>query len=68
MVQTQSAEEKLEIVIDKLNEAYNTIQMERKEEKDNLERHAKAEWAIYICSRQVIIFINQFSSYKITTF
>jgi hypothetical protein len=59
LVQTQSAEEKLEIVIDKLNEAYNTIQMERKEEKDNLERHAKAEWAIYICSRRVIIFINQ---------
>ena len=58
MVQNQTAEEKLEIVIDKLNEAYNTIQMKRKEEKDNLERHAKAEWAIYICNRRVIIFIN----------
>jgi hypothetical protein len=54
---TQSAAGKLEILTYKLNEAYNTIQMKRKEEKDNLDRHAKAEWAIYICNRQVIIFI-----------
>ncbi|CAJ2636301.1 unnamed protein product [Trifolium pratense] len=48
----QSAEGKFEILTYKLNEAYNTIQMKRKEEKDNLDRHAKAEWAIYICNRQ----------------
>lgn len=59
MIPTQSAAEKFEILTDKLNEAYNTIQVKRKEEKDNLEKHAKAEWAIYICNRRVIIFIKQ---------
>ncbi|XP_058774344.1 putative U-box domain-containing protein 50 [Vicia villosa] len=44
----KSGAEKFKILTDKLNEAYNTIQMKRKEEKENLERHAKAEWAIYI--------------------
>ncbi|KAL5063342.1 hypothetical protein RYX36_025079, partial [Vicia faba] len=44
----KSGAEKLKILIDKLNEAYDTIQMKRKEEKENLERHAKAEWAFYI--------------------
>ncbi|XP_027192824.2 putative U-box domain-containing protein 50 [Cicer arietinum] len=48
----KSAAEKFEILTDKLNEAYNTIQVKRKEEKDNLEKHAKAEWAIYICNRR----------------
>lgn len=55
LIPTQSAAEKLEILKDKLNEAYKTIQMKRKEEKVNLERHAKAEWAIYVCNQRVII-------------
>lgn len=50
----QSAAEKTEILNDKLNEAYKTIQMKRKEENDNLESHAKAEWATYICNLRVI--------------
>ncbi|CAL5197192.1 unnamed protein product [Lathyrus oleraceus] len=44
----KSGAEKFKILGDKLKEAYDTIQVKRKEEKENLERHAKAEWAIYV--------------------
>ncbi|KAI5419311.1 hypothetical protein KIW84_043470, partial [Lathyrus oleraceus] len=44
----KSGAEKFKILRDKLKEAYDTIQVKRKEEKENLERHAKAEWAIYV--------------------
>ncbi|TKY58719.1 putative U-box domain-containing protein 50 [Spatholobus suberectus] len=47
-----SAAENIEILKDKLNEAYRTIQMKRKEDEANWERHEKAEWAIYICNRR----------------
>ncbi|KAK7407195.1 hypothetical protein VNO78_08902 [Psophocarpus tetragonolobus] len=44
-----SAAEKIEILKIKLNEAQKTIQLKRKEVKENKERHAKAEWAICLC-------------------
>ncbi|KAK7361336.1 hypothetical protein VNO77_03387 [Canavalia gladiata] len=47
-----SGAEKIEILKDKLNEAYKTIQMKRKDDVANLERHEKAEWAIYLCNRR----------------
>ncbi|TKY69960.1 putative U-box domain-containing protein 50 [Spatholobus suberectus] len=45
-----SAAEKIEILKNKLNEAQKTIQLKRKEAKDNIERHAKADWAICLCN------------------
>ncbi|KAK7309582.1 hypothetical protein RJT34_06429 [Clitoria ternatea] len=45
-----STAEKIEILKKKLNEAHKTIQLKRKEAKDNIERHTKAEWAICLCS------------------
>ncbi|XP_027360013.1 putative U-box domain-containing protein 50 [Abrus precatorius] len=44
------AAEKIEILKNKLNEAHKTTQLKRKEAKDNIERHAKAEWAICLCN------------------
>lgn len=55
LVPIQSGAEKFKILRDKLKEAYDTIQVKRKEEKENLERHAKAEWAIYVSNLRVII-------------
>lgn len=43
-----------------MNEAYRTIQLKRKEDEANWERHEKAEWAIYLCNRRVITFIVVF--------
>ncbi|QHO03077.1 hypothetical protein HN51_037521 [Arachis hypogaea] len=37
---------------EELNEAYNRIQTKRKEAKQNIERHEKAEWAIWFCNRR----------------
>nr|KYP66236.1 Putative U-box domain-containing protein 50 [Cajanus cajan] len=51
-IPSQSAAENIEILKDKLNEAYRTIQMKRKEDEANWERHEKAEWAIYLCNRR----------------
>ncbi|XP_027348106.1 putative U-box domain-containing protein 50 [Abrus precatorius] len=48
----KSAAENIEILREKLNEAYKTIQMKRKEDVTNMERHEKAEWAIYLCNRR----------------
>ncbi|KAF7829278.1 putative U-box domain-containing protein 50 [Senna tora] len=48
-----SGAEKIQILKTKLNEAHKTIQLKRKEAKDNLERHAKAEWAICLCNTRV---------------
>ncbi|XP_016201066.1 putative U-box domain-containing protein 50 isoform X1 [Arachis ipaensis] len=45
-----SATEKIEILQNKLNEAQMTIQMKRKEAKDQIERRTKAEWAICLCN------------------
>ncbi|RDX88580.1 putative U-box domain-containing protein 50, partial [Mucuna pruriens] len=47
-----SAAENIEILKDKLNEAYRTIQMKRKEDKANCERHEKAQWATYLYNRR----------------
>ncbi|XP_020978382.1 putative U-box domain-containing protein 50 isoform X2 [Arachis ipaensis] len=46
----KSATEKIEILQNKLNEAQMTIQMKRKEAKDQIERRTKAEWAICLCN------------------
>ncbi|KAG5067839.1 hypothetical protein GLYMA_01G022600v4 [Glycine max] len=45
-----STAEKIEILKNKLNEGQKTIQLKRKEAKDNIERHTKAEWAICLCN------------------
>ncbi|KAH1154592.1 hypothetical protein GLYMA_18G147800v4 [Glycine max] len=47
-----SAAENIDILKDKVNEAYRTIQLKRKEDEANWERHEKAEWAIYLCNRR----------------
>ncbi|KAK7307266.1 hypothetical protein VNO77_40172 [Canavalia gladiata] len=44
--------EKIGILQNKLNEAHRTIQLKRKEAKDSIERHAKAEWAICLCNNR----------------
>ncbi|XLS51507.1 hypothetical protein HN51_012184 [Arachis hypogaea] len=54
LLPTQSATKKIEILQKKLNEAQMTIQMKRKEAKDQIERHTKAEWAICLCNSRVI--------------
>ncbi|EOX91927.1 U-box domain-containing protein kinase family protein, putative [Theobroma cacao] len=45
-----NAEEKMETLQSKIDEAHETIQLKRKEAKANAERHAKAEWAIILCN------------------
>ncbi|KAL1364031.1 hypothetical protein AAHE18_03G188700 [Arachis hypogaea] len=50
---TESATKKIEILQKKLNEAQMTIQMKRKEAKDQIERHTKAEWAICLCNSRM---------------
>ncbi|OMO72959.1 putative ATP binding protein [Corchorus olitorius] len=40
----------MEALNSKIDEAYKTIHLKRKEAKDNAERHAKAEWAIILCN------------------
>ncbi|QHO57640.1 Ribosomal RNA small subunit methyltransferase G [Arachis hypogaea] len=52
---TESATKKIEILQKKLNEAQMTIQMKRKEAKDQIERHTKAEWAICLCNSRVML-------------
>ncbi|GAU23317.1 hypothetical protein TSUD_237710 [Trifolium subterraneum] len=42
--------EKIEILKNKLNEAHKTIELKRKETKENIERRTKAEWAISLCN------------------
>ncbi|XLR57832.1 uncharacterized protein [Arachis hypogaea] len=53
LLPTQSATKKIEILQKKLNEAQMTIQMKRKEAKDQIERHTKAEWAICLCNSRM---------------
>jgi hypothetical protein len=50
----QSHAEKIKSLRRKINEAQQTVQLKRKEAKDNVERHAKAEWFISLCSHRVI--------------
>ncbi|XP_057961875.1 putative U-box domain-containing protein 50 [Malania oleifera] len=45
-----SVAEKIEGLRIKISKAYETIQLNRKEAKDNAERRAKAEWAISLCN------------------
>lgn len=47
-----SRAEKIESLRRKINEAQQTVQLKRKEAKDNVERHAKAEWFISLCSHR----------------
>lgn len=54
-----SGAEKIEFLKNKLNEAQNTIQLKRKEAKDNRDRHAKAEWAICLCNSRASELENQ---------
>ncbi|WJX61849.1 hypothetical protein P8452_46901 [Trifolium repens] len=42
--------EKIEILKNRLNEAHKTIELKRKETKENIERRTKAEWAISLCN------------------
>ncbi|XP_022740241.1 putative U-box domain-containing protein 50 isoform X2 [Durio zibethinus] len=45
-----NAAENMEALQNKIDEAYATIQLKRKEAKVNAERHEKAEWAIILCN------------------
>lgn len=46
----KSTAEKIELLKNKLNEARKTIELKRKEAKENIERRTKAEWAISLCN------------------
>ncbi|KAF8012220.1 hypothetical protein BT93_I0373 [Corymbia citriodora subsp. variegata] len=50
---TMSPAEKIEALKRKIEEAHQTIQLMRKESKENIERHSKAEWAIALCNQQI---------------
>lgn len=54
MRQCQSAADKVELLKVKIKKAQEMIQLKRKEAQANIERHAKAEWAISLCTRQVL--------------
>ncbi|KAK7252442.1 hypothetical protein RIF29_36377 [Crotalaria pallida] len=49
----KSAAEKIELLNNKLDEAHKTIQLKRKEAKDNRERQEKAQWAICLSNTRV---------------
>lgn len=53
LVLDQSPAEKIEALKRKIEEAHQTIQLKRKESKENIERHSKAEWAISLCNKRV---------------
>ncbi|XP_030528255.1 putative U-box domain-containing protein 50 [Rhodamnia argentea] len=50
---TMSPAEKTEALKRKIEEARQTIQLKRKESKENIERQSKAEWAISLCNGQI---------------
>jgi len=50
----QRTAEKIEMLKNKLNESRKTIELKRKEAKENIERRTKAEWAISLCNSRVI--------------
>jgi hypothetical protein len=54
----QNTTEKIEILKNRLNEAHKTIELKRKETKENIERRTKAEWAISLCNSRVIFKTN----------
>lgn len=49
----QGGAEKIEVLKAKIREAQKIKQSKREEAKANLERHAKAEWAISLCNLRV---------------
>ena len=53
LLQFQSGAEKFGALKIKLEEAHETIQLKRKEAKDHVERHGRAEWAICLSTRRV---------------
>lgn len=54
MVHYQSLAEKIESLRRKISEAQQTVQMKRKEAKENVEKHSKAQWILSLCSQRVI--------------
>lgn len=50
----QTAAEKIELLKMRIGKAQDAIQLQRREAKANVLRRAKAEWAISICTRQVM--------------
>lgn len=44
----------MEALHSKIDEAYETIQLKKKEAKANAERQAKAEWAIILSNTRVL--------------
>ncbi|KAL6959500.1 hypothetical protein U1Q18_039650 [Sarracenia purpurea var. burkii] len=48
-----SAAENIEALENRIRKAREEIQLKREEAKENVERHARAEWAICICMRRV---------------
>ncbi|KAE9613338.1 hypothetical protein Lal_00027757 [Lupinus albus] len=48
-----TAAEKIEILKSKLDEALKTIQLKRKEAKENIERQEKAQWSICLCNTRI---------------
>lgn len=52
-ITTMSPAEKIEALKRKIEEAHQTIQLKKKESKENMERHSKAEWAITLCNERL---------------
>ncbi|KAI3442321.1 uncharacterized protein J3R85_001252 [Psidium guajava] len=50
---TISPAEKIEALKRKIEEAHQTIQLKRKESKENIERQSKAKWAISLCNLRI---------------
>lgn len=50
---TMSPAEKIEALKRKIEEAHQTIQLKRKESKENIGRQSKAEWAISLCNERI---------------
>ncbi|XP_058179617.1 putative U-box domain-containing protein 50 isoform X1 [Rhododendron vialii] len=50
--ENMSAADEVEMLKVKIRKAQDMIELKRKEAKDNFERHAKAEWAISVCTHR----------------
>ena len=53
MVHYQCLAEKIESLRRKISEAQQKVQMKRKEAKENVEKHSKAQWILSLCSQRV---------------
>lgn len=50
----QTAAERIELLKTRISKAQAAIQLNRRDAKANIERQAKAEWAISLCACQVV--------------